>query len=163
MTQILILCVEDEPEVRDALIRDLAPFAEVFPIEEAEDVDDARQALASAYERGLTLGLILCDHLLPGASGVDFLVELHADPHTAAARKVLVTGQAGLEDTVRAVNRAGLDHYIAKPWTAQQLADVVRTQLTEFVLETQEDVLPFVTALDGPRLLDALRNRNVRE
>ena len=44
-----------------------------------------------------------------------------------------MTGQAGLEDTVRAVNEANLDHYIAKPWDAEALQAIVREQLTEYV------------------------------
>ncbi len=51
---------------------------------------------------------------------MDFLVELNGDPATRPIRKVLITGQAGLEDTIRAVNEADLDHYIAKPWTRRQ-------------------------------------------
>ena len=41
--------------------------------------------------------------------------KMSSDERTAGARKVLVTGQADQADTVRAVNNAGLDHYIAKP------------------------------------------------
>ena len=37
MNDLAILIVEDEPEVRDALIRDVAPFESQFLIEAAED------------------------------------------------------------------------------------------------------------------------------
>ena len=55
------------------------------------------------------LSLILADHRLPGRDGVDLLVELHRQPDTAVIKKVLVTGQADQQDTIRAVNEAGLD------------------------------------------------------
>ena len=109
------------------------------------------------------LALVLCDHLLPGESGVSFLVTHNADARTRHARKVLVTGQAGLEDTTKAVNQAGLDHYIAKPWSREELQAIVREQLTSFVVEHVDDLLPFVSVLDGPRLLEAMKSRNRHE
>lgn len=159
MSQIVILVLEDEPEVRDAVVRDLEPFAGTFPVEVTEDADDARQVIAELQSRGDTVGLILCDHLLPGLRGTDFLVELDGDPDTRSMRKVLLTGQAGHDDTIRAINEGGLDHYVAKPWTRQELQRVVRSQLTEFVLAEAEDLLPYVNTLDGPRLLEEISNR----
>jgi response regulator RpfG family c-di-GMP phosphodiesterase len=159
VTQLLILWVEDEPEVREALARDLQPFESIARIESAEDVEDARSVIASVVDRDTRLALALCDHLLPGMHGVDYLVELSNDPATAAARKVLVTGQAGLQDTIKAVNQAGLHYYIAKPWTAEQLHKVVRMQLTEFVIAHVDNLLPYVGVLDGERILSAIRSR----
>lgn len=163
MNRVTILCVEDEPEVREALVRDLAPFATVCRIEAAEDADDARQVVEECAAAGDPLGLVLCDHLLPGTLGADLLVEFKGQPETAPARKVLVTGQAGLEDTVKAVNDADLDHYIAKPWTREALCSVVRKYLTDYVIDEVDDVLPFVSVLDGPRLLEALKDRSRHE
>lgn len=154
-----ILVVEDEPEVRDALVRDLEPFTATIRVDAASDVDDAWAAIEEADDAGDLLALVLADHRLPGRTGVDLLVDLDADPHHAGARKVLVTGQAGLDDTVRAVNDAGLDHYIAKPWRAGELREVVREQLTDFVLDEVDDVLPFVSVLDGARLMGAIGSR----
>ena len=90
---------------------------------------------------------------------MDFLVQLNEDPATRPIRKVLLTGQAGLEDTIRAVNEADLDHYIAKPWTVATLHAVVREQLTDYVIENEDDLLPFVSILDGPRLMAAIAAR----
>ena len=96
MNRLAVLVVEDEAEVRDALV--------------------------------------LADHRMPGTSGVELLVELARD-------------------------EAGLDHYVAKPWTPEGLAEVVREQLTDYVLDQVDDVLPYVEVLDGPRLLAAARDR----
>jgi two-component system chemotaxis response regulator CheY len=159
MNRIVVLVLEDEAAVREALERDLTPFAGSFRIEVAEDAADARELIAEIGEAGDDVGLILCDHLLPGMRGTDFLVELNQDPATAVMRKVLVTGQAGHEDTIRAINEGGLDHYIAKPWVPDQLQAVVRHQLTEYVLATRDELLPFVPVLDGPRLLEAVSER----
>ena len=159
MTKLAILIVEDEPEVRDALIRDVAPFETQFRIEAAENVEDARAALQGLGEAGQQVALVLCDHMLPGVHGVDFLIELNNDKVTNPARKVLVTGQAGLEDTIRAVNDADLDHYIAKPWEEAELQDIVREQLTEYVARWVDDLLPYVPILNGAKLMAIIAAR----
>lgn len=162
MTVLAVLIVEDEPEVRDAVKRDLADLADSLLIETADDVEDARVALDELRADGVGLALVLADHRLPGMSGVDFLVELHADPETASAKKVLVTGQADHADTIRAVNAADLDHYIAKPWDPADLRAVVVQTVTDFVLEQDLDPLPYVRDLDGPRLVEAYGRRGDR-
>ena len=152
-----ILSLEDEAVVRDALERDLEQFWDKIRLEVAEDVDDAWTVIDEIVEDGDELALVLSDHRLPGKSGVDFLVELMKDERFAATRTVLVTGQADQADTIRAVNEAGLDHYIAKPWRAARLQEVVRAQLTDFVLEAGLDPLAHLRALDAARALEALR------
>jgi two-component system chemotaxis response regulator CheY len=161
MNRLVILCIEDEDEVREAVMRDLEVFEPAFVVEMAEDAADARQATAEIAAAGDTIALVIADHRLPGMQGTDFLIELHHSPATAPARKVLLTGQAGHEDTIRAINEAGLDHYISKPWTPEELHAVVREQLTEFVLENVVDVLPYVAVLDGTRLLERLADDSV--
>ena len=163
MNRLTILCIDDEPEVRDALMRDLAPFKGICRIEEAEDAEDARLVAQECVKAGDPIGLILCDHLMPGVLGADLLVEFKSDPELAAARKVLVTGQAGLEDTIKAVNDADLDHYVAKPWTPENLHKVVRKYLSDYAIDEVEDLLPLVSVLDGARLLEAQRDREHHE
>lgn len=154
--KLVILVVEDEPEVRDAVVGDLAPFASVLRIEATEDVEDAWEVVEEIDEEGDLLALVLADHRLPGRSGVDMLVEMSSDERTVAARKVLVTGQADQSDTIRAVNEAGLDYYISKPWKPEQLHAVVQEQLTDFVLEQGLNPLPYLPALDGARAMEGL-------
>jgi response regulator RpfG family c-di-GMP phosphodiesterase len=91
--------------------------------------------------------------MMPGESGVEFLISLQGTTDYLATRKVLITGQAGLEDTVRAVNEAKLQHYISKPWKPEELADVVKKQLTDYVIDNAEDLKPYVATLDGARLM----------
>lgn len=159
MNRLAVLIVEDEPEVRAALVRDLESLAGTLRIETADDVDDAHAALAEIVADGDRLALVLADHRLPGTTGVDFLIELTGDPATAATHKVLVTGQADHADTIRAVNEAGLDRYIAKPWTREELVSVTIGAVTDYIIAERVDPLPYVRDLDGPRLLDAYGRR----
>lgn len=152
-----ILVLEDEPEVRAALERDLLEFADSVRIEPVDDVTDAWEAISEISADGDELALALCDHRLPGTTGVDFMIQMMDDDRTAAARKVLITGQADLRDTVRAVNQASLDHYIAKPWQAPQLHEVVREQLTNYVEENRINPLPYMSVLDASRAMELIR------
>ncbi len=154
MNELVIVVVEDDPDVRAAIVRDLDSFADGIRIDQADTVDDARRAMAEADADGDRVGLILADHRLPGESGVDLLVSINADPELRTIRTVLITGQAGHEDTIRAINEAGLDWYFAKPWDPDELVSVVKQQLTTFVIEAELDLLRFVRVLDGPRLLE---------
>ena len=43
--KLAIVVVEDEPEVRDAVLDNLAPFADTVRIKPAEDVDDALEVI----------------------------------------------------------------------------------------------------------------------
>ncbi|MGB4635265.1 MAG: response regulator [Arcanobacterium sp.] len=156
--KLAILILEDEPEVRAALERDLIEFARTVRLEPAEDVEDAREVVEEIAAEGDELALALCDHRLPGTTGVEFLVEMMDDDRTAYTRKVLVTGQADLTDTIRAVNEAGLDHYIAKPWDADDLRAVVRDMLTTYVEETGLNPLPYMAVLEQDRTMEMVRN-----
>lgn len=154
-----ILILEDEAEVRAAVERDLLPFAELIRVEVASDVEEAWEVIDELTEDGDVLALALCDHRMPGTTGVEFLVQMMDDDRTAATRKVLVTGQAQLRDTVRAVNEANLDHYIAKPWDVNELHDVVRTMLTDYVEDMDIDPLPYLDVLDATRAMELVRRR----
>lgn len=153
-----ILSLEDESDVREALERDLDAFWKHVRLETADSAEDAWEALADIEADGDELAVVLSDHRLPGQSGVDFLVELVADPRYRDVRTVLVTGQADQDDTIRAVNKAGLKRYIAKPWTPEALQSIVREQLTDYVLATGCDPLPYLPVLDGVRAMDAFRS-----
>ena len=154
-----ILILEDEAEVRAAVERDLLSFAEHIRVEVASDVEEAWEVIDELTEDGDVLALALCDHRMPGTTGVEFLVQMMDDDRTAATRKVLVTGQAQLRDTVRAVNEADLDHYIAKPWDVDELHQVVRTMLTDYVEDMDIDPLPYLDVLDATRAMEIVRRR----
>jgi CheY-like chemotaxis protein len=159
MSDIYIICVEDEPQVLDVVIRDLAKLEDIFPIEMAHSADEARELIKEIKEEGNEIGLAICDHIMPGDKGVDPMIEMQKDPFTESTRKVLLTGQAGLEETIEAVNNAKLNRYIAKPWKPEQILEVAVDELTTYVIEQQKELLPYMAVLDQERLQEAIRNK----
>lgn len=155
--KIYILVVEDEPEVLDAIVRDITEFEAAFPVEMADTAEEARELIKEILDEGHKIGLILCDHVLPGQNGVELLVEMQKAPETKITRKVLITGQAGLDETVRAVNDADLKHYIAKPWKKEELVEISRKLLTDYVLENEENPMAYMQVLDSERIADEIR------
>jgi len=151
-----ILIVDDEREVLDSVYQDLSVLSGKFDLELAENAAEAAEVIQEMKNQGKTLSLILCDHVMPGMKGVDFLVSLQKQDDTRPAKKILITGQAGLQATILAVNEAGLDYYVAKPWKADELLKVVVKQLTDFVLQHEENPANYVSVLDQARIFEAI-------
>lgn len=154
--QYMILCVDDEREVLDSVVQDLESFEEHFIIEATQSVTEAKSVLKDYADNGVKLALILCDHLMPDQTGIQFLIELNQHEATRHSRKVLLTGQAGLEDTIDAVNHASLDFYIGKPWTASALRETVKQQLTLYMIEHENNLAPWLSILDANALLQKM-------
>ncbi|MFN2395115.1 MAG: response regulator [Bacteroidales bacterium] len=159
MSDIYIICVEDEPQVLDVVIRDLAKLEDVFPIEVANSAYEARELIKEIKQEGNKIGLAICDHIMPGDKGVDLMIEMQKDPFTEHTRKVLLTGQAGLEETIEAVNNAKLNRYIAKPWKPEQILEVAVDELTTYVIEQEKELLLYMAVLDQERLQEAIRSK----
>ena len=161
MNKFMILCVDDEREVLDSVMQDIDCFEENFIVEAAQSVSEAKSVIEDYREQDVALALILCDHIMPEQTGISFLIELNDEPDTAKTRKVLLTGQAGLNDTVDAVNHASLDFFIAKPWMGEQLRQVVKEQLTYYVIENEKDLMPWVRVLDTEKILNAIAEKRM--
>ncbi len=160
-SKLYIICVDDEAPVLEAVERALAPLEDSFPIESASNVDEARSVVEKIARDNNRIALIFCDHLMPGTRGVDFLIELNQNKSTVATRKVLLTGQAGHQDTIEAINHANLHHYISKPWNTQELLAVARKQLTEYVLSEKIDPTPYLSILDTAQLTEAIYRKGL--
>ena len=94
--------------------------------------------------------------------GSDAVGSPEPEPALAVADEVgddARTGQANQADTIKAVNLAGLDYYIAKPWSVAEMDAVVRKLLTDVVEATGLDPMPHLAALDPVRAMDLVRRR----
>jgi thioredoxin reductase (NADPH) len=116
MPKPIILTVDDEEQVRNAVERDLKRhFGKEYRIVKASS---GTEALDSAYrfkERNDVIALFLVDQRMPEMSGTEFLSE--ARQIYPEARKVLLTAYADTEAAITAINTVDLDHYLMKPWT----------------------------------------------
>jgi len=115
MANPVIVTVDDEPQVRNAVERDLrqkygADYRIIATGSGAEALDAVRQL----KERNDPVALFLVDQLMPGMSGTEFLAQaLKLYPE---ARRVLLTAYADTEAAIASINSLGLDYYLMKPW-----------------------------------------------
>ena len=116
----VIVCVDDESSILEAARSQLRDHLGArFDIETALSGAEALELIEELIEDGIEVPLIISDEIMPEMRGHDFLATVHKLlPDT---RKVLMTGQAGVEAVVASVNGADLFHYIAKPWSKVDL------------------------------------------
>lgn len=114
------LCVDDDQTVLNQLDIQLRGYFKNFcEFEYAENADEALVLYYELIAQGERVWLVICDQVMPGMSGDELLAKIHEDDHRIM--KVLLTGQAGLQSTIRAINHAGLNYYIEKPWSQDDL------------------------------------------
>ncbi|MGQ0643365.1 MAG: FAD-dependent oxidoreductase [Gemmatimonadaceae bacterium] len=115
----MILTVDDEPEVLNAVERDLRlHYRPHYRVIKASSGVLALEATQQLKQRGTRVALFLVDERMPGMAGTQFLIEaikLYPD-----ARRVLLTAYADTETAIAAINKVGLDHYLMKPWEPPQ-------------------------------------------
>jgi two-component system, cell cycle response regulator len=135
-----IICVDDEEGILTALRQQLgARFGRECQIEVAQSAKDALELVDELEKEGESLAVVIADQIMPGMKGVDFLEAVHKrSPDTT---KILLTGQAGLDAVVAAINRAGLNRYIPKPWDEPDLRLTVESLLKSFRLHKQNELL----------------------
>jgi len=114
-TKPAILAVDDEPEVLNAVERDLrSRFAADYRILKAGSGAQALEAVQQLKKRSAPLALFLVDARMPQMSGTEFLVQ--ARRLYPEARKVLLTAYADTNVAIAGINEVQLDHYLMKPW-----------------------------------------------
>jgi two-component system phosphate regulon response regulator PhoB len=116
-----VLVCDDEPVLR-MLVRAALGRAD-YTVVEACDGDEALACTRSEHP-----DLILLDMMMPGRSGSDVLRELRADPASAETPVIMLTARAQASDRA-AMNLAGADHYLTKPFSPVGLAALVEQVL----------------------------------
>ena len=157
METINIICVDDQQEVLDSVMRDLRPLASHVRLEEASSVADCMQLLEQIDDDGDHVALVISDQVMPGETGTELLGKIAADRRFAKTRKVLLTGQATHADTINAINDGHIDNYIEKPWQPEKLLSVVKRLLTLYVLDAGLDHKDYMPVLDTSTLFSKLR------
>ena len=119
MAKPVILAVDDEPEVLNAIERDLRQhFTPKYRVLKAGSGSQALDATRQLKKRGTAVALFLVDERMPGMTGTQFLVE--AIKLCPEARRVLLTAYADTQTAINGINTVGLDYYLLKPWEPPQ-------------------------------------------
>jgi CheY-like chemotaxis protein len=128
MSNKAILCVDDERIVLLSLRDQISKhFGDRYRYEVAESADEAWEVLEELVEEGVRLLLIVSDWLMPGIRGDEFLIQVHERfPHVVT---VLLTGHADEVAIERARQHANLYACIAKPWSEDNLIDIIKSGL----------------------------------
>lgn len=141
MVKPIIMTVDDEPEVLNAIERDLRrQYGADYRIIKANTGEDALKTLRQLKQRGDPLALFLVDQRMPGMTGTEFLRQ--ASQLYSRARKVLLTAYADTEVAIDGINEIGLDHYLLKPWSPpdRKLYPLLDDVLSDWVATVE---LPF--------------------
>jgi thioredoxin reductase (NADPH) len=150
MVKPIILAVDDEPQVLNAVMRDLrAYFGEGYRLIKIESGAAALETVHQLKRRNEPVALFLVDQRMPEMSGTEFLIE--ALKFYPDARKVLLTAYADTEAAIQSINDIGLDHYLLKPWDPpdERLYPILDELLTDWHMKVD---LPY----DGIRVAGTL-------
>lgn len=132
MQKAKILFVDDEPHITQALRRALRqePY-EIFT------TDSAAAALEVLAQHDIDL--VVSDERMPGMPGSVFLGKVReAYP---ATMRIILSGQANLEDVVRAINEGEIYRFCMKPINAADLGVTIRQALQQKQLLEQSRLL----------------------
>lgn len=120
-----LLLVDDEPYVLDAL----APLlARDFDVVTANSAEAAQKVLGQRE-----VHLVLADQKMPGMTGVELLEWVRV--HHPKAIRLMLTGYADFEETVKAINRGQIFRIILKPWRTEELLLILKNAAHHYLLE----------------------------
>ncbi len=115
-----ILLVDDEPNITAALTRSF--ISEPWDIFTADSGKKGLEILAAN-----DIDVVISDEQMPEMSGSMFLTEVRKQyPQTI---RIVLTGQAGLDAAIRAINGGEVYRYFTKPCNADELAAAIRQGL----------------------------------
>lgn len=151
LAQASILVVDDEPGMRNFLMRTLGPRCK--RLEEAADTEEATRKLDQRH-----FDIVILDNIMPGKSGVEWLAEQRAIGFFADT--ILMTAFADLETAIQAL-RAGAADFVLKPFRSNQILNAVARCLDRVRLQRENQVLRYQLRAAADQML--LRDRLIGE
>jgi DNA-binding NtrC family response regulator len=140
LANVSILVVDDEPGMRNFLVRTLGPRCK--RIEEADSAD-----AASKLMDGYHFDLVILDNVMPGQSGLDWLSEQRRVGFFADA--ILMTAYADLDTAIHAL-RVGATDFVLKPFRSNQILNAVRSSMEQRYLRRENFLLKYELRADAP-------------
>jgi thioredoxin reductase (NADPH) len=115
MVKPVLLTVDDDPDVLQAVARDLRQqYGERFRIVRADSGQTALEILHQSKLKNEPVSLFLVDQRMPQMNGVEFLEQ--AQTLFPTAKRVLLTAYADTDAAIQSINHAHIDYYLLKPW-----------------------------------------------
>jgi two-component system probable response regulator PhcQ len=146
----VVLFVDDEPALLDGIKLNLRK--EPYDILLCTSGADALAVLAA--ER---VDVVVSDERMPGMSGSELLATVRK--RYPATMRVMLTGQASLESTIKAINEGEVYRFLTKPCTPVQLSQTIRDALLiKKLLHASAQLLD--AARRQGRLMDALEGES---
>jgi two-component system response regulator HupR/HoxA len=124
-----ILVIDDEVRSQEALRRTLEEEFTVFTASGAQD--------GRAIMEREPVQVVLCDHRMPGVTGINFLIEVRE--RWPDAVRMIISGYTDVEDIIAGINVAGIYQYILKPWHPESLLLNVRAAAQLYDLQQQSN------------------------
>ena len=117
-----LLCVEDEPDIRDAIVEELVDCG--FEVLEASNGEMGLKAVLDHRP-----DLVVCDCLMPVMSGIELLQTLRRDhPDYDDVPFIFLSAHANESDVERG-KQSGAAHYLTKPIDLDLLVETVTSTL----------------------------------
>lgn len=114
-----VLFVDDDPNILRAIRRNLHGK---FKICIAETIEDAIDKV-----NNFTFPVIVSDMKMPVMNGADFLI-LVKETQPQAIR-ILLTGESGLEEAIKAINESDIYKFLKKPCPTERLIETINSAL----------------------------------
>ncbi|MCU0533673.1 MAG: response regulator [Hydrococcus sp. Prado102] len=128
MSDTAILCVDDEASILKVLKEQLKRcFGNQYVYEVAQSAEEAWIAIDELEQENIKILIIVSDWLMPNVRGDEFLAQVHQ--RFPEVITVMLTGQADEAAIERARQQANLYACIHKPWTQEELQQVISTAL----------------------------------
>ena len=140
-----VLFVDDEPNILRAIKRAL--FSMNITLLLAESGAKALELMEQQ-----DVHVVISDMKMPQMSGAELLEQIaNKYPNTF---RVVLTGYADIESTIRAVNQGKIHRYLQKPWDNKELVSVVEEGLERIKLKSENERLQKLSRLQNKKLKD---------
>lgn len=133
MAKPILLTVDDDPDVLNAIARDLRrQYGSEYRVLRADSGSAALEVVEELKGAGAPVALFLSDQRMPGMGGVEFLAR--AAEHYPRAKRILLTAYSDTDAAIAAINQSKVHYYLSKPWDPpeEKLFPVLTDMLEEW-------------------------------
>ncbi len=146
-----VLCVDDEPNVLNAIKRLL--MDEPYEVLTAGSGKEGLEVLKKN-----DVQLIIADYRMPGMTGIDFLRQVR--DHWPDTIRIVLSGYADTAAIVGAINEGQIYKFIPKPWNDEELKIAISNALESYSLAIKNKELTEELKQQYKEMEKLLREKN---